>query len=106
MSRCELTQKKPVVVNLVSHSNIKTKSKSQPNIQKKRIFSQALGGFVTLNVAASTLKSMEHRGGFDPFILNQPAEALSTRAKAVKKRIVTKLKGGSKKSTKAKAGAN
>ena len=100
MSQCELTQKKPVSVNLVSHSKIRTKSTSQPNVQKKKLFSQALGEFVTLKVATSTIRTMEHIGGFDSFILKQPTKLLSKRANAVQKRIRMRLAGKSKKSTK------
>jgi large subunit ribosomal protein L28 len=104
MGRCELTGKSPVVKNLVSHSNIKTKSISQPNIQKKRIFSQALGQLVTLRVAASAIRDMEHAGGLDKFVLGQSDETLSKRALAVKTRIRLKLSGRkSKKVSKKKA---
>ncbi len=101
MGRCELTGKGPVVKNLVSHSNIKTKSTAQPNVQKKRLFSQALGGLVTLRVATSTIRDMEHVGGLDKFILRQDTELLSKRALAVQNKIRRKLAGGSKKTKKA-----
>lgn len=91
MSRCELTGKSPVVKNLVSHSNIKTKFKVFPNVQKKRLYSSALGEFVTLKVATSTLKSLEHSGGFDKYILNQPEEKLSARAQTVQRKIARKI---------------
>lgn len=92
MSQCELTRKKPVVKNLVSHSNIKTKSRSMPNIQRKRIFSKTLNQMVRLNMAASTIRDMEHAGGFDTFLLNQSDELLSKRALEVKNRIKRKIK--------------
>lgn len=92
MSRCELTGKGPVVKNLVSHSNIKTKSIALPNVQKKRIFSRALNQMVRLYMATSTIRDMEHMGGFDNFILNQKDEVLSKRAMDVKRRIKRKLK--------------
>ncbi len=92
MSRCELTGKGPVVKNLVSHSNIKTKSTAMPNVQKKRLFSKALNQMVRLSVATSTIKAMEHMGGFDPFILNQQENLLSRRAAKVKGQIVRKMK--------------
>jgi large subunit ribosomal protein L28 len=93
MGRCELTGKGPVVKNLVSHSNIKTKSTAQPNIQKKRLFSQALGSMVTLRIAASAIRDMEHVGGLDQFILGLKEEKLSKRAMAVKSKIRAKLVG-------------
>lgn len=91
MARCELTGKSPVVKNLVSHSNIKTKSIAMPNVQKKRLYSTVLDQLVTLKVATSALKSMEFTGGFDKFILNQPPTALSKRALAVQGRIRRKI---------------
>jgi len=93
MSRCELTGKSPVVKNKVSHSNIKTKSIAMPNVQKKRFYSKTLSQFVTLQVAASAIRDMEHMGGFDVFILRQKAEKLSPRAVKAKARILRKMKG-------------
>jgi large subunit ribosomal protein L28 len=98
MSQCELTGKRPVVKNLVSHSNIKTKSIAQPNIQKKRIFSRVLNQMVRLQVATSAIRDMEHMGGFDTFILNQDEKKLSKKALEVKNRINRKLKNKGTKS--------
>ncbi len=58
MSRCELSGKSPVVKNLVSHSNIKTKSVANPNVQRKRIFSKSLNQMVRLYMATSTIRDM------------------------------------------------
>ena len=93
MGRCELTGKGPVVKNLVSHSNIKTKSINQPNVQRKRLFSRTLNQLVTLQVATSAIRDMEHTGGFDKFVLNMDESKLSKRAMAVKKRIRLKMAG-------------
>lgn len=97
MSRCELTGKSPVVKNLVSHSNIKTKSTAMPNVQRKRIFSHTLNEMVRLYVATSAIRDMEHSGGFDQFIMNQPSEVLSKRAMEVKTKIRRKMNKSSKK---------
>jgi large subunit ribosomal protein L28 len=105
MGRCELTGKGPVVKNLVSHSNIKTKSTAMPNIQKKRVFSQSLGQLVTLRLATSALRDMEHVGGLDKFILGQDESVLSKRALAVRSRISQKLNGGGKAGKTVKAAA-
>ncbi len=91
MAICELTGKHPVVKNLVSHSNIKTKKIVQPNVQKRRLFSSALGELVTLRVATSAIRDLEHIGGLDRFILRQDDKKLSSRATDVKRRIVKKL---------------
>ena len=96
MPRCELSGKGPVVKNLVSHSNIKTKSRAHPNIQQKRVFSQTLNQMVNLKLATSTLRDMEHSGGFDSYLLKQKDEKLSHRAKTIKNRMLRKLKAKKK----------
>lgn len=96
MGRCELTGKSVVVKNLVSHSNIKTKSKASPNIQRKRIFSKSLNQMVRLQMATSAIRDMEHMGGLDTFILNQDDSVLSQRALAVKNRIRRKVRSSQK----------
>jgi large subunit ribosomal protein L28 len=91
MSRCELSGKRPMVKNLVSHSNRKTKSTANPNVQSKRLFSKFLDQFVRLQVATKAIKDMEHMGGFDKFILSQDNEKLSAKALEVKNRIIRKI---------------
>jgi large subunit ribosomal protein L28 len=93
MSRCELTGKGPEVKNLVSHSNIKTKSVANPNVQQKRLFSILLGQMVSLKLATSTIRSIDHVGNLDKFILNQPDGRLSKRALTLKTRMLRKLRG-------------
>jgi large subunit ribosomal protein L28 len=97
VGRCELSGKGPVVKNLVSHSNVKTKSIAQPNVQKKRIFSRVLNELVVLRVATSTIRDMEHMGGLDKFILNQIDTKLSKRAIAVRNRIRSRMTGAARK---------
>ncbi len=92
MSRCELTGKAPVVKNKVSHSNMKTKSVAMPNVQAKRMFSRALDSYVRLRISTSALRSMEHVGGFDIYILRQDIKSLSSRALEIRRRIVNKMK--------------
>lgn len=100
MSRCELTGKSPEVKNLVSHSNIKTKSVAMPNVQQKRLFSNILNEMVSLKLATSTIRSIDHVGSFDKFVLNQPDSKLSKRALQVKTRMLRRLRGQTKSSKK------
>jgi large subunit ribosomal protein L28 len=97
MPRCELTGKAPAVKNLVSHSNIKTKSIALPNVQQKRLFSSLLGQMVSLKLASSTIRSIDHVGSLDKFVLNQENANLSKRAMALKTRMLRKLRGQTKK---------
>lgn len=92
MARCELTGKRPRNRNRVSHSNIKTKAQAWPNVQSKRMFSRVLGQMVRLKLGASTIKSIEHQGGLDVFLLNQKEILLSPKALDVKRRIQRKMK--------------
>ena len=92
MPRCELTGKAPVAKNLVSHSNIKTKSRALPNIQPKGFFSLHLKEFVRLKVAASAIRNIDKAGGFDVFLMKQSDSCLSPRALKVKKRILKKMR--------------
>ena len=90
MSRCELTGKGPVVKNLVSHSNIKTKSRAFPNIQSKRFFSFQLNKYVRLKVAVSAIRDIDKVGDFDVFVVRQADRVLSSRALGVKRKILQK----------------
>ncbi len=96
MAKCELSGKTPVVKNLVSHSNIKTKSKAFPNIQSKKFFSQQLKNSFKFKVAVSAVKNIDKVGGFDIFIMKQKDSALSPKALKVKRQIFKKTRGKGK----------
>lgn len=100
MARCELTGKGPVAKNLVSHSNIKTKARSLPNIQKKKFFSSQLGRFLKFKVAVSAIRDIDKTGAFDTFLLRQPDSNLSPTALKTKKKILRKISNGKKEKAK------
>jgi len=63
MSRvCQITGKKVMVGNNVSHSNRKTKRRFYPNLQKKRFFVEEDGSFITLRVSASAIRTINKLG--------------------------------------------
>lgn len=63
MSRvCELTGKKMIVGNTVSHSNIKTKRRFYPNLQTKRFFIPEEDKWITLKVSTSALRTINKKG--------------------------------------------
>ena len=88
MARCELSGKGPVVKNLVSHSNIKTKSRAFINVQKKQLFSSSLKHSFTLKVATGTLRTLEHQGGLDLFLIHQNNDLLSKKALKIKAQVL------------------
>ena len=59
---CELTGRRPIVGNSVSHSNRKTKRRFIPNIQKKKFFVPEINGFVDLKICASAIRTINKMG--------------------------------------------
>jgi large subunit ribosomal protein L28 len=88
--RCELTAKGPLVGHKVSHSNIKTKRRFLPNLCNVTFISDALGRNVRLRVSTNALKSVDHNGGLDAFLLKARASNLSPRALELKRQIQKK----------------
>ena len=99
MASCELSGKKTRVKNLVSHSNIKTKSKSFVNVQSKRFFSSHLKKNFQFKVSTHAVRQVDKWGGFDVFMMRQKDSFLSPKALKVKKQILKKTsqKGSVKK---------
>jgi large subunit ribosomal protein L28 len=85
--RCELTGKTAQVGHRVSHSNIKTKRRFLPNLLNVTLISDALGRSVKLRVCANALRTVDHRGGLDAFLMKAKDEDLSRRALDLKRRI-------------------
>ena len=88
--RCELTAKGPQVGHKVSHSNIKTKRRFLPNLCNVTFISDALGRNVRLRVSTNAIKSVDHRGGLDAFLIKAKADVLSPRALELKRQIEKK----------------
>jgi large subunit ribosomal protein L28 len=85
--RCDLTAKGPLVGHKVSHSNIKTKRRFLPNLLNVTLMSDALGRSVKLRISANALKTVDHRGGLDAFLLKASDDDLSTQALELKRQI-------------------
>ncbi len=88
--RCELTAKGPQTGHKVSHSNIKTKRRFLPNLVNVTFLSDALGRAVRLRVSTNALKSVDHRGGLDAYLLKARDAELSPRAVDLKRQIEKK----------------
>jgi large subunit ribosomal protein L28 len=88
--RCELTGKAVQSGNNVSHSNRKTRTRFLPNLCQVTLISDALGRSVRLRIAAAALRSVEHRGGLDNFLVKAHDSELSEGAVALKRAIVKK----------------
>jgi large subunit ribosomal protein L28 len=88
--RCDLTGKKPLVGHKVSHSNIKTKRRFLPNLRNVTLISDTLGRRFRLRVSANALKTVDHRGGLDAFLLKAKDAELAPRVLEIKRQIVKK----------------
>jgi large subunit ribosomal protein L28 len=90
--RCELTGKLPLSGQLRSHAENKTKRKFRPNLCDVTLLSDALGRKVRLRISAHALKSVEHRGGLDAFLLKAQDEDLSERCLRLKRELQKAVK--------------
>ena len=91
MSRiCELTGKGRQVGHNVSHANNKTKRTFLPNLQNVTLISDTLGTGVKLRVSTHGLRSVEHVGGLDNWLLKTGDDRLSLRARRLKRDIAKK----------------
>ncbi len=86
--RCELTGKGVLTGNRVSHSNIKTRRRYLPNLNAVSLQSDALGKTFRFRIAASALRTVDHRGGLDAFLMKARDADLSPRALDVKRELL------------------
>lgn len=90
---CALTGKKVQYGHNVSHSKRATNRRFEPNIQKVRLVSEALGQQVPMNIATRALRTVQKKGGLDSFLLATEDAKLQPEALRIKNKIRRKLKG-------------
>jgi large subunit ribosomal protein L28 len=86
--RCELSGKGVLTGNNVSHSNIKSRRRFLPNLNAVTLQSEALGKSYHFRIAASTLRTVDHRGGLDAYLIKAHDDELSPKALLVKKELL------------------
>ncbi len=92
--RCDVTGKGAQVGNKVSHANNKTKRKFGPNLQNASLYSELLGRSVAVRLSVSGIRTVDHKGGLDAYLMDtavtklpedlRPLKALVTTAAAKK----------------------
>jgi len=92
--RCDLTGKGPLVGHKVSHSNIKTKRRFLPNLRNVTLMSDTLQRKVRVRVSANALKTVDHRGGLDAFLIKAKDADLAPKMLDLKRQIVKKKAAG------------
>ncbi|RVV99203.1 50S ribosomal protein L28 [Mesobaculum littorinae] len=85
--RCELTGKGPMTGNNVSHAHNKTRRRFLPNLNDVSLMSEALERTFRLRISASALRTVDHRGGLDAFLLKARDTELSPAALKIKRDI-------------------
>lgn len=84
---CELTGRKPMVGHNVSHANNRTKRRFLPNLVSVTVASEVLGRDVRLRISTNALRTIDKKGGLDAFLMGARDEALSPRARRLKREI-------------------
>lgn len=85
--RCELSGKAVLTGNNVSHANNRSRRRFLPNLQKVTLQSDALGRSFGFRVSTSALRTVDHRGGLDAFLLKERDTSLSSNALDVKRSV-------------------
>ena len=85
--RCPLTGKGVQAGNNVSHSNIKSRRRYLPNMQVANLLSETLGEIVRRRLSVQAIRTIEHRGGLDAFLLKAKSADLPTRLRGMKRRV-------------------
>ena len=85
---CELSGKKVMTGNNVSHAINKTKRKFLPNLNNVSLVSEKLDLTVRFKISANALRSVEHAGGLDNFLLKSKDNNLSPKAKRLKNKLL------------------
>ena len=85
--RCGITGKGVMSGNNVSHANNKTRRRFLPNLQQQSFFSDVLATSIQLRLTTNGIRTIEHNGGLDAFLLTTPDRRLPTEAIVLKRRI-------------------
>jgi large subunit ribosomal protein L28 len=85
--RCDLTGKGVLSGNNVSHANNKTRRRFLPNLQETSVLSDTLGQSVRMRLSTRAIRTIEHNGGIDAFLLSTNDSRLPAEALTLKRRI-------------------
>ena len=86
--RCQITGKGVLTGNNVSHANNRTRRRFLPDLQDTSLLSDILGVAVRMRLTTRAIRTIEHRGGIDAYLLETPDGRLSVDAKALKRRLL------------------
>ena len=85
---CEISGKKPMTGNNVSHANNRTKRRFIPNLQNVKLYSGTLQKYINLNITVRTMKTVEKNGGLDSYLIKTSNKNLAETAIKIKNQIL------------------
>ena len=85
---CEISGKKPMSGNNVSHANNRTKRRFIPNLQNVKLYSSILQKHINLSITIRTMKTVEKNGGLDSYLIKTSNKNLADTALKIKKQIL------------------
>ena len=85
---CEISGKKPMSGNNVSHANNRTRRRFIPNLQNVKLYSGTLQKYINLNITIRTMKTVEKNGGLDSYLIKTSNKNLAETAIKIKKQIL------------------
>jgi large subunit ribosomal protein L28 len=75
--RCQITGKGVLSGNNVSHANNRSRRRFLPNLQDSSVLSDILGAAVRLRLSTRGIRTIEHNGGIDAYLLGTPDARLT-----------------------------
>ncbi len=100
---CEFTGIRPLTGHNVSHSNVKTAKRSDPNLQRKRYVLHELGGTVSVRLSTRAIRTIDKKGGLEAALADAKEEGLSLRLQRLRRRVLKARTQGKKNKVVAKA---
>jgi large subunit ribosomal protein L28 len=88
--RCAVTGKGVMFGNNVSHANNKSRRRFHPNLQVTSLLSDSLGRMVRLRLSTNAIRTIEHKGGLDAFLIDAREDDLGVDARRLKRLIVAR----------------
>ncbi len=85
--RCVITGKGVLTGNNVSHANNKSRRRFLPNLQETSFWSETLGAAIKLRLSTNGIRTVEHNGGLDAFLLGTPDRKLTVEARVLMRRL-------------------
>lgn len=85
--RCMVTGKGVMTGNNVSHAHNKTRRRFLPNVQDTRVFSEVLNRMFRLRVSAAGLRTLQHKGGLDKWLMDTAPTKLDPKLRPIRAQV-------------------